>query len=119
LTVVQEPKLTCPEWIGTEYTLKRSRLARLLYWAPLRAAKEIWSQSQPGFSSEIATREVRSTKGSLLDEISHELGDLVRSCIKREVTAVDDMDLGIRHIATISLGLGGVKGEFILAPDHQ
>src|SRR5208282_4115535 len=61
----------------------------------------------------------RSFSPRLLHEAPDELRNLIRSGVEREMSAVDDMDFGLRHVAAVGLWLRGVERGLILAPDHE
>src|SRR5262249_29934549 len=46
----------------------------------------------------------------------HELGDLVRCGVEREMARVEEVDLGLRDVLPIGLGLGKLEGEVVLDP---
>src|SRR5712692_6824717 len=54
-----------------------------------------------------------------LDEASDELRDLIGGGIEREMTRVEDVDLGLWHIAAISLGLRKLERQVVLAPENE
>ena len=53
------------------------------------------------------------------DKASDQYGDLIRGGVQREMAAIDNVNLGSRHIPTIGFRLRRVERGFILTPDHQ
>ena len=49
----------------------------------------------------------------------HELRDLIRSPIEREMARIEDMDFGLRHVAAIGLGFRKLEGKVVFAPEDE
>src|SRR5216684_5814892 len=54
-----------------------------------------------------------------LHEPIYKRRNFIRFGIKREVSCVENVNLSVRYIAAIGLGLREFKREVILAPNHQ
>ena len=55
----------------------------------------------------------------LLHEITNELRDLIRSSVEREMTGIEDVDFGFRHIFAVSFWFTEIEREIVLTPDYQ
>src|SRR5690348_4997638 len=64
---------------------------------------------------------VRCLLGEALrsQKVPDQLGDAIRCRIEGEMASVEYVDLRVRHVAPIRLGLRQLEREVVLAPDHQ
>jgi hypothetical protein len=56
---------------------------------------------------------------SLLHKASHELRNLIRCGIEREMARIEDVDFGLQDIFAVTFRFAGVEGEVILTSNHQ
>jgi hypothetical protein len=56
---------------------------------------------------------------SSLHEAADELRDLISCGIEREVTRIEDVDLGLRYVSPICLGLRKLERQVVLAPEDE
>src|SRR6266850_1503196 len=56
---------------------------------------------------------------TLLHEAADNTRNLVRCCIEGEMPCVEDVDLGLRHVAAIGLGFGRLERQVVLAPEDE
>src|SRR6266478_2164800 len=54
-----------------------------------------------------------------LHELIYKRRNFIRFRIKSEVPCVENVNLSVRHIAAIGLGLREFEREVVLPPDHQ
>src|SRR5258706_9222262 len=52
-------------------------------------------------------------------EIADELGNALGSRIEREVTRVENVDFGVRHVAAIGFGFRKLEGQVVLPPEDE
>jgi hypothetical protein len=55
----------------------------------------------------------------LLHEASDELRDFICGRIQCEMTGIENMNLGLRHILAIAFRFAEIEREIIFTPDHQ
>jgi hypothetical protein len=56
---------------------------------------------------------------SLLHEATNELGNLIRRGIEREVTRIEDVDFGLRHVSAIGLRFRKLERQVVFAPEDE
>src|ERR1700674_287714 len=56
---------------------------------------------------------------SAAHEVPDDLRNLIRCGIEREMTRIEDVDLGLRHVAAIGLGLRELERLVVLAPQDE
>src|SRR3981081_2427317 len=61
--------------------------------------------------------QVRSSP--LLHEAPDDLRDLIRCGIEREMTRIEDMDFGVRHVPAISLRFRKLERQVVFAPEIE
>ena len=54
-----------------------------------------------------------------LHELTYQCGDLVGCGIQGEMTSIENVDFGLRHIFSVSFRLAGIEREIVLTPDYQ
>ena len=52
------------------------------------------------------------------DKVSDQSGNLICSCVQREMTGSENMNLSVRHILAVSFRFAEIEREVILTPDH-
>jgi hypothetical protein len=52
-------------------------------------------------------------------EVADEGGDFVGLSVEREVASIKDVDFRAGHVFAIALGLAGIEGEIVFAPDDE
>src|SRR6185312_14024816 len=52
-------------------------------------------------------------------EVDHQARDLIDLLIESEVPGIEQVELGVGHIALISLGSGNDEGGIVTAPHHE
>ena len=55
----------------------------------------------------------------LLHEASDELSDLIGGGIEREMSRLEDMDFGLRHVAPIGLWFRRLERQVVFAPEDK
>src|SRR5260370_18037693 len=69
-----------------------------------------------------STLDGRAGAGSIsaaTHEVADELRDPIRLGIEREMTRIEDVDFGGRHVAAIGLGFRQLERQVVLAPEHE
>jgi hypothetical protein len=56
---------------------------------------------------------------SLLHEATNELGNLIRRGIEREVTRIENVDFGLRHVSAIGLRFRKLERQVVFAPEDE
>jgi len=55
----------------------------------------------------------------LLHEVTNELRNLIRSSVEREMTGIEDVDFGCRHVFAVSFWFTEIEREIVITPDYQ
>ena len=55
----------------------------------------------------------------LLHEAPDELGNLIRRGIEREMTRIEDVDFGLRHVAAIGLRFRKLERQVVFVPEDE
>src|SRR6476660_8567675 len=54
-----------------------------------------------------------------LHEVTNELRNLICGGVEREMTSIEDVDIGFRHIFAVTFRFSEIEREIVLTPDHE
>src|SRR5579871_111154 len=86
---------------------------------PLRVFSPIRSRTAGPLAAASLLCPRRDSLPSRTNESLHQCGHLIGGGVHCEMTAVDNVNFGIRHILAVAFRLAGIERSLVPAPDHQ